>query len=569
MEADSASEDIESLINDMDYIPGHFHLELNLNGEPGDLVKLRHRDTNLKQESLQAELEVEVGHLQYAVRNLLGLLAFHLEQLDKAEEIFRSICKEDPGNLNAWANLGYVYDFLERELEAGECVDKVSQLMGSGAGEASQEEARLLAARCLAEQAYVYPYDVELDGEDDLRERLMSALTFYNRALHYGGHLIPKEEKRSWYFKMATIYVRLDHIIKTKEDSEYSRLFHYNKGLKLLKEALESETKQHRALAWCYVGIMLERKDEFSSVPMSIHDCGFSASDPLSCYGTAIKVASDDASILNLLAKVFFLLGKHEMTTGICNMALDVLPDPELNWQAYCTQAKINMILYAKDLDKAKQGTGGFPDRQMLTEARKHLDKVLSVRPCLRIHLEMAQVHYYMGVDALQESLLVDESSINSSLVSLSHALQFELGDSLPDLHVLRGRCLLLKGEEQNAADCFKKAVDLERPGTTDTTALRCLLQTLLALFMMESNNPGPAITQLEMWVNKAEQHYSQESVNTELKHLYRTHAEEVTELSKTLIKTGRLSLVKRLLDAVVPKQLGKKKTLTKSFSCF
>lgn len=88
MDADSA-EDIESLINDMDYIPGHFHLELNLNGEPGALVKLRHRDTNLKQESLQAELEVEVGYLQYAVRNLLGLLAFHLEQLDKAEEIFR------------------------------------------------------------------------------------------------------------------------------------------------------------------------------------------------------------------------------------------------------------------------------------------------------------------------------------------------------------------------------------------------------------------------------------------------------------------------------------------------
>lgn len=43
------------------------------------------------------------------------------------------------------------------------------------------------------------------------------------------------------------------------------------------------------ALAWCYIGIMLERKDEFSSVPMSVHDCGYSASDPLSCYGTVSK----------------------------------------------------------------------------------------------------------------------------------------------------------------------------------------------------------------------------------------------------------------------------------------
>lgn len=55
----------------------------------------------------------------------------------------------------------------------------------------------------------------------------------------------------------------------------------------------------------------------------------------------AINLASDDAFILNLLAKVFFLLGKHEMATGISNMALNVLPDPELNWQAYCTRAKV------------------------------------------------------------------------------------------------------------------------------------------------------------------------------------------------------------------------------------
>lgn len=88
METDN-SEDIESLIENMKYIPGHFHLDLNLNCDPVGPVNLRLRDTYLKQESLQAELEVEVGYLQYAVRNLLGLLAFHLEQLDRAEEIFR------------------------------------------------------------------------------------------------------------------------------------------------------------------------------------------------------------------------------------------------------------------------------------------------------------------------------------------------------------------------------------------------------------------------------------------------------------------------------------------------
>lgn len=88
MEGD-AQEDIEFLMEDMDYIPGHFHLELNLNCDPAGPVRLRVRDTQLKQESLRVELEAEDACLQYAVRNLLGLLAFHLEQLDAAEETFR------------------------------------------------------------------------------------------------------------------------------------------------------------------------------------------------------------------------------------------------------------------------------------------------------------------------------------------------------------------------------------------------------------------------------------------------------------------------------------------------
>ncbi|XP_029356134.1 tetratricopeptide repeat protein 22 [Echeneis naucrates] len=563
---ESDTDNIESLLEGIDFIPGHFHLDLNLNCDPVGPVKLRVRDTYLKQESLWGELEAEAGYLQYAVRNLLGFLAFHLEQLDKAEEIFRNICKEDPGNINAWANLGYVYDKLQKEVDSAECVERVSYLMGLHAGETSQEESRLLGARCMAEQAYVYPYDVELDSEDDLRERLTTALTLYNRALAYGAQLVPIEEKRSWYFKMATIYIRLDDIVKTKE-SEYSRLSHYNKGMMLLKETLESEKPQHKALGWCYIGIMLERKEEFPTVPMSVHDCGFSASDPLSCFGTAINVASDDAFILNLLAKLFFLLGKYEMATGISNMALNVLPDPELNWQAYCIRAKINIMLYVRDLQKAKRGEGGIPDRQKLTEARKDLDKVLAVRPCIRTHLEMAQVYYYMGVDALQESLLVDEGAVNSALVSLSHALKSKLGNSLPDLHVLKGRCLRLKGEEQNAADCFKKAVELERQGSTDTTALRCLLQALLAVFMEGGPGTTLAINQLEIWVQKAEEKYPQDVVKAELKCLYRTHTEEVTELSKALIRTGRLDLVRRLLETVVPKQLAKKRQIARSYS--
>lgn len=173
-----------------------------------------------------------------------------------------------------------------------------------------------------------------------------------------------------------------------------------------------------------------------------------------------------------------------------------------------------------------------------------------------------------MGVDALQESLLVDEASVNSALVSLSHALQFQLADSLPDVHVLRGRCLLMKGEEQNAADCFKQAVELERPGATDATALHCLLQALLALFVQGGPDSGLAVSQLERWVQRAEEMYPADVVKAELRCLYRTHTAEVTELSRLLIQMGRLQLVRRLLDTVVPQHLLKKKrSVARSFS--
>ncbi|KAG7487741.1 hypothetical protein MATL_G00026690 [Megalops atlanticus] len=567
MEEGSTEEDIETLIEGMEYIPGHFHLDLHLNCEPHGPVELRRRDTRLKQDSLRAELEAEAGFQQYAVRNLLGLLAFHLDELEQAEEAFQSICKEDPGNLNAWANLGYVYDHLKRDTEGAECVERVSALMGLESGEPGQGEPRLLAARCLAEQAYAHPYDVELDKEEDLRERLTAALTLYNRALDYGGNLIPIEEKRSWYFKMATMYIRLDDMMKETVNSEYSRMSYYNKALKLLTETLKSDKSRYKALAWCYVGIMLERKNEFSTVPMSIHDCGYSGSDPLSCYGMAINIATEDAFTLNQLAKVFFLLGKHEMATGICNMALNVLPDPELNWQAYCTRAKINVTTYVRDLHKAKLGLAGIPDRQKLAEAKADLERVLNVRPCLRTHLEMGQVYYYMGVDALQESLLVDEGAVNAALVSLAQALQCELGDSLPELQLLRGRCLLLKGEEQNAADCFKRALHLEPPGSRDTAALRCLLETLLALFSQSGADPGPAISQLETWVRRAGEKYPHETVQAELKSLCREHTAEVTELSRALVRLGRTDLVRLLLETVQPKLPAKKRTLARSMS--
>ncbi|MGH0142817.1 UNVERIFIED_CONTAM: hypothetical protein FKN15_076651 [Acipenser sinensis] len=339
----------------------------------------------LKRDSLQSELESETGSQQFAVRNLLGLFAFHLEELSLAEETFLNICKEDPRNLNAWANLGYVYDRLKKEPEGAESVEKVFVLMGMGAGEASEVEPRLQTARCLAEQAYAHAYDVGLNTEQEHLEKLITAVKLYDKAIAYGG-----QEAHT----KPLVSHRLDGMLKDQEDSEHKRMTSFSRTVKLLHEAMKSSNKHYKALAWCYIGLMLERQNTFPVVPMGIHDCGYSGTDPLECYCKAIETAKESPFILNRLAKVFLFLGKMDMATGMCNMALDILPDPELNWQAYCTRAKVYITTYVKDLEHAKLGLAGVPDRENLSKAKTDLEHILQACPCLKTYMDIGQ--FYM-----------------------------------------------------------------------------------------------------------------------------------------------------------------------------
>lgn len=75
------------------------------------------------------------------------------------------------------------------------------------------------------------------------------------------------------------------------------------------------------------------------------------------------------------------------------------------------------------------------------------------------------QVYYYMGVDVLQESRMVDEVALNRALVSVRPC---SVTWGTASQTSTTGCCLLLKDDEQNAADC--RALELERPGSRDTT---------------------------------------------------------------------------------------------------
>ncbi|KAM8930469.1 tetratricopeptide repeat protein 22 [Pelodytes ibericus] len=543
--------DIETLIDEFDYIPGHFHLEMNLNFESCIPVEFRKRDIKLKRDVLQFQLESDSSFQQFAVRNLLGVFSFYLDEVDSARDIFLDISQQDTNNLNAWANLAYVYDRLNMEDEASQCTDKLSHLMGLEGDDKDSQERRLRAARCLAEQGYAHAFDVGLLNEADNMEKLIAGINLYEKALDYGKLEIPVEEKRSWFFTMASICIRLDGILMNKNGDENNRLLFFNKTLMLLREAVKSSNCHYRAVAWCYVGMMLEKQHSFPTTPMGIHDCGYSGTDPLDCFGKAIEIAKEDPLTLNRLAKIFHFLGKQEMAIGICNMALDALQDPRLNWQAYGTRAQIFTRMYIRDLERAKIGLGGLPDRKLLEDAKSDLDNILNVYPCLKTYLDMGQVCYYMGVDAVQELFLTDENAVNDALVCIAKATEFDLGDTLPELKLLKGKCLRVKSEELNALECFKRAIKLDCKGTQGTESFRCLIETLLSLYSQNKINANSLIEEVELWVKEAQEKYTSESVSQELQIVCHNNTSEILQLSKAMIATGKMDLVKLLFQSM------------------
>ncbi|XP_055978400.1 tetratricopeptide repeat protein 22 isoform X2 [Sorex fumeus] len=503
-EPEAPADDLDALLDDLDYLPGHFHLELQLNFEPSSPASLRARarDLRLQQDSLRRELELAAAPQRPAVRHLLGAVAFHLEELDEARERFLEVAREHPDNLNAWANLAHVHGRLGQEDQEEACAGRLAGLMDLEAdaeAPGTPGDPQLRAARCLAEQGYAHGFDVGCARPEDRAQVLEAGIALYDKALGYGRQ-IPAEEKRGWYLSMVTLLIRLDGLSLELGRGEQRRLPAFNRALALLRQVVKSPDAQPRALAWCYLGLLLERKDTFSTTPLGVHDCGFSGTEPLDCFGKAMEAAKGQPPILNRLARIVHFLGKQDMAIGICNMALDVLPDPALNGQAYCTRAK---------------------------------------------------VYYYMGVDAMQELLAVDEEALNQALVFLAKAGESELGAALPELQLLRGKCLRIKGEEANAAACFKRAVELDDAGSSHTEGFGCLLEALLAQWGQAQLSDGELGREVDAWLRRAQAKYPAPRLRQELQRVWRGHTAEVLGLARTLVAQGRPALVRLLFETM------------------
>lgn len=156
-----------------------------------------------------------------------------------------------------------------------------------------------------------------------------------------------------------------------------------------------------------------------------------------------------------------------------------------------------------------------------------------------------------MGVDAVQELLAVDEAALNQALVFLAKAAELELGATLPELQLLRGKCLRIKGEEANAAACFKRAVELDDAGSSHTEGFGCLLEALLAQWSQAQLSDGELGREVDAWLCRAQDKYPAARLRQELQRVWRGHTSEVLGLARALVAQGRPALVRLLFETM------------------
>jgi len=229
---------------------GHLWLPININ-QHEDLANRKNSTINrqlyLRFESLEAELIVAPAKNRSAILNLRGLLAFRLNEFEKAKENFEKVLEEDEDNLNAIQNLSCI-----TQSDPGRFED----LMTLTLLDADKWKNCQKIASSLAEQAIAFAYDVMITNDEDRLQKLEESIQMFDEAFDMGSNMMTKTETSGWYYWMLIFLMRIDDLMQKSPDPEIqkNRLPIFNRALCVLKELQKSEEQIYQALSSSLLG---------------------------------------------------------------------------------------------------------------------------------------------------------------------------------------------------------------------------------------------------------------------------------------------------------------------------
>lgn len=185
---------------------------------------------------------------RHAIRNLLGLLEARIENYQQALGYFTQVLSEDPTNLNAIANCRSLANILHRFSESNECNEQLRLLLRSSV---NLDYVRR-NARCLAEQAYAYAFDIVDDGIGC--ERYIRSHQLYFKALELAGNYVNVEEKQDWELADAIVCRKIYSFKYKNAESEANYARYLETSLRHFYLVLQHGDVHMKSECWRHMG---------------------------------------------------------------------------------------------------------------------------------------------------------------------------------------------------------------------------------------------------------------------------------------------------------------------------
>ncbi|XP_035665806.1 tetratricopeptide repeat protein 22-like [Branchiostoma floridae] len=534
-----------------EFVAGHFNLDWSLDRDSDHVRRPRGRyELKCLYEDLRQDAETETGTVKLAVLNVMGVLAYHLEDTQSAKLYFETVLEEDSANVNALKNSCYLLRKTDRYEEAETFEDSARAAIGQTDAETDHETVSLVEARAMAELGYACALDVfHARTQDDLIQVFERSNGYYNRALRMGKENVTSSEQSQWLFAIALNYIRIDSL---RQEANLDLCY---QALDLLKDVVRNTKSQYyKCKALCYTGLLLQSRSALNKgfSEDCIRDSGYFEQDPLDYFGEAIQQAGEDTAILNKLAKIFVQSGRYQIALDILNVSRAIVPEHAQNFFAFSISAQANKNMYLDQLAKYRQGTlEGRPDKKLLTKAKEDMQAILGTRTGVHAYLELAVVCYHLGVETMDESSVVAEFELAQAVEYVARARDCDMGNSLPEVQLMRGKCHRARGDDWKAMGAFKQAVGMEHlnEGAPLTESFKLLGEIILTLHRRDKTWREDAIVEMERWVTEGRKRYV--DFLPEFHTFCRQNSSDVIELGKDMVKAGKLGMVRLCLEAV------------------
>ena len=512
--------------------PGIVQLPLEINAENFD----RDNVEKFTYPKLRHYLEEKMNRPERnTIINLLGVVAARLEHYDEALTLLNKVLEEDRDNLNALTNLKWVYgrmddDMREKQEQITQRLEELEPVL-----ESQNDRARVLKARCLAEEGYAYAFCHGIDNKFSAEHTKASGM--YDAAFKMGGDLISDEEKVAW--KLGAARAKRTELYDLFEGHEKKDVELEKQFIEDIQDVLVHGDDVMKAEAWVKLVAFfhwLRRREKKEGIQneASYPECITGKDDllryyrtpnpPVACADEALKLRRDHPRMMAYKARMMryplYLKTAPDFEASIRILDKSIEADSSvLNKRAFAYRGESYINWYLKDRKKC------VPKYllDLLIKAKDDFKIAITMDANHKDYRQLGDIWRFLATMAINYSTanLVANAVGKNSQECLEKALEYYTiatsvggGSTNPMSHRKQGECLLDLGNFKEAAECFKQAIKTNKDDEYKMVAHSKLFYTHLKMLRVDDEHSNDELYEkTSEWLKDAVREFGEHDV--------------------------------------------------------